>query len=86
LGPRFNRGEGETLGLGKQAGGLEPVAGAEPSASVLDALVDGVLGDAQTQGDLLGRQVAVHQPQAFAFARRQELDTAMDPRLRHESS
>jgi len=86
LGPRFDRGEGEALGLGQQAGGLEPVAGAEPPASVLDALVDRVLGDTQPQGDFLGRQVAVHQPQAFAFARRQELDTAMVPRLRHESS
>ena len=36
--------------------------------------VDGVLGDAETPRDLLGREMLIDQPQAFPLARGQKIE------------
>jgi hypothetical protein len=55
-----------------QAGGGVAVLDAELAPGAVAIGVDRSLGHAQFAGDLLGRQVLVHEPQAFALARREQ--------------
>ena len=45
---------------------------AQLAAGAVAIGVDGSLRHAEFAGDLLGRQVLIHQPQAFTFARREQ--------------
>jgi hypothetical protein len=56
------------------AGGFEAVLHAQTLARLVEVGVDGVLGDVQLAGDLLGRQMPVDQPQTLALTRGQLVD------------
>ena len=59
---------------GQKARCLIAVLDAQALARLVEMGVDGVLGDAELAADLLGAQMVMDQPQALAFARRQQLD------------
>lgn len=60
---------GDSARMGRQqAGRLVPVGDAEALARAVEMRVDGVLGDAQFTGDLLGTQVCIDETQTLAFA------------------
>ena len=63
------------MGRAGIAGGQEPRGGvavvhAQALTRLVEVGVDGVLGDAELAPDLLGAQVFIDQPQAFALPRR----------------
>jgi hypothetical protein len=49
------------------ARGVVAVGGAQALAGLVEMPVDGVLGEAQLAGDLLGTHVAIDQQKAFAL-------------------
>lgn len=49
------------------ASGVVAVGRAQAAASLVQVPVDGVLGETQLAGDLLGAHVAIDQRQAFAL-------------------
>jgi hypothetical protein len=57
------------------ARGVVAVGRAQATAGLVQVPVDGVLGEAQLAGDLLGAHVAIDQPQAFALT----LGEAVEP-------
>ncbi len=58
----------------QEARRLVAVVCAEALAGLVHMSVDGVLGDAQLPGDLLGAQVLVNQAQALPLAGGEQLD------------
>ena len=60
--------------IDEKAGRGETGIDAQPLARLIQMSVDGVLGDAELAGDLLGAEVLIHQPQALAFALSQKID------------
>jgi len=58
--------------LACEAGGGVAVLDAQLAPGAVAIGVDGSLRHAEFAGDLLRRQVLIDQPQAFAFARRQQ--------------
>ncbi len=74
VGSRSDRdGRGVVPG-GEQPGRLVAIVDSQPMARLIDVGVDGVFGDSQPPGDLLGAEVLMDQPQALALARSQLLD------------
>jgi hypothetical protein len=69
----------------QQPRGLVAVRHAELAAGPVAVGVDGRLRHAQLAGDFLRAQVLIDQPQAFALARREQLDRifADDRAVRH---
>lgn len=71
-----------------QAGGRIAVLDAELAAGAVAIGVHRGLGHAELSGDLLGRQVLVDEPQAFALARREQPDAVLrhDLALSHDAN
>jgi hypothetical protein len=55
--------------VSQKAGGIAAAGHAETSARLVQVAVNGVLGDAQSPGDLLGMEMFCDQPEAFPLAR-----------------
>jgi hypothetical protein len=60
--------------LAGQPGGSVAVLDAQLAPGAIAIGVHRCLGHAKFAGDLLGRQMLVHEPQAFALARREQPD------------
>jgi hypothetical protein len=61
-----------------EASGLGATLDAENGKCLADALVDGVRGNAELAGDLLGRQMLVDQPQAIQLSGGQPSDSLVN--------
>jgi hypothetical protein len=83
---RSGRDAGRLLKVHQGAGGGEPVLDAQALAGLVQVRVDGVLGDVQLTGDLLGRKVAIDEAEALPLPRRQLTDTLDRPLLTHKMS
>lgn len=57
--------------VAQQAGGVAAAGHAEAPARLVQVAIDGVLGDAQPPGDLLGMEMLRDQTEAFPLARGQ---------------
>lgn len=57
--------------VAQQAGGVAAAGHAEASARLVQVAVDGVLGDAQSPGDLLGMEMLRDQTEALPLTRSQ---------------
>ena len=66
---------------GDQPRRLRPSLDAEDLEGLADALVDGMRGNAELDGDFLGRQMLVDQLQAFELPRRQPGNTSGNFRI-----
>lgn len=60
----------------EQQRGVAPAGDSETAPRLVEMAVHRVLGDAEAACDLLGMQMRGHQPQAFAFTRREALNRA----------
>jgi len=72
-----SRSDGDARGVvpgGQQAGRLVAVLRAQALASLIHMCVDSVFRDSQLSADLLGAEMLMNQPEAFALSRRQEFD------------
>lgn len=65
--------------VGQGAGRGETVLHAQPAAGLVEVGVNGVLGDVQFAGDLLGRKMTVDQPQALALTRGELIERVWSP-------